>query len=206
MALSTYSELQAGIADWLNRDDLTAQIPDFIALAEARMNRDVNHWRREKRATATADGQYTALPEDFYRPIRMHLEGKHSALEPISWQHMADARRARDNATGEPKYYAMTAGDIELLPSPTESSSYTLEMFYVRTIPALSDANTTNWLLTEAPDAYLYGALLHTAPFLKDDARVPVWSGLYSAAVVELDAASERAKRGGGKLKLRAAQ
>jgi hypothetical protein len=35
MAISTYSELQASIADWLNRTDLAAAFKDFIALAEA---------------------------------------------------------------------------------------------------------------------------------------------------------------------------
>ena len=73
MALSTYDELKASIADFLNRDDLTSVIPDFIKLAETGMNREVRHWRMEKRATAQLDSQYTALPSDFLEPIRMSL-------------------------------------------------------------------------------------------------------------------------------------
>ena len=39
MALSTYAELQAAIADHLDRSGLDSQIPDFIRIAEARMQR-----------------------------------------------------------------------------------------------------------------------------------------------------------------------
>ena len=65
MALTNYTELKASIADFLNRDDLTAVIPDFITLAESGMNREVRHWRMETRKTAVLDTQYTALPTDF---------------------------------------------------------------------------------------------------------------------------------------------
>ena len=71
MALSNYTELQASIADTLNRDDLTAVIPDFVRLAEAQLNRVVRHWRMEDRVIATVDSQYTALPTNFLEPIRM---------------------------------------------------------------------------------------------------------------------------------------
>ncbi len=54
-------------------------------------------------------------------------------------------------------------------------------MIYRKVVPALSDANTSNWLLACAPDAYLYGALLESAPYIKDDERIAVWTaGLVS--------------------------
>ena len=61
MALTTYTELKAAIADFLNRDDLTTSIDDFIRLAEAQMNREVRHWDMEKRAVAALDTQYLSL-------------------------------------------------------------------------------------------------------------------------------------------------
>jgi len=62
MALSTYDELKASVADFLNRDDLTNVIPDFIKLSETVMNREIRHYEMEKRATAQLDTQYTAIP------------------------------------------------------------------------------------------------------------------------------------------------
>ena len=39
MALTTYTELKASLANWLNRSDLTTEIADdFIKLAEADFN------------------------------------------------------------------------------------------------------------------------------------------------------------------------
>ena len=72
MALDTYANLKTAIADFLNRDDLTNSIDDFIDLAEAHMNREIRHWDMEKRATASLNTQYTALPSDFVEPIRFY--------------------------------------------------------------------------------------------------------------------------------------
>ena len=53
MAITTYATLQTAIANFLARSDLTAQIPDFITMAEARMNRELETRAQEKRSTAT---------------------------------------------------------------------------------------------------------------------------------------------------------
>ena len=73
MPITTYAELQSSIADFLDRDDLTSVIPTFISLAEADMNRQIRHWRQEKRANANIDTQYSAVPADFYEVIRMYI-------------------------------------------------------------------------------------------------------------------------------------
>ena len=71
MALSTYSDLKTAIANFLARDDLTSQIPDFIKLAEARMSRELSSRTQEKRANATtvAGDGFISLPTDL-RSIR----------------------------------------------------------------------------------------------------------------------------------------
>lgn len=203
MPLSTYSELQTSIDNWLNRSDLAATIPDFITLAESQIQRDVKHWRRENRATTSITDQYTALPDDFYSPVRLHIQGQTGALTPITPAEMQDKRDQALNEAGEPCYYSITAQEIELFPTQT---SGTLEMYYTQKIPALSDSNTSNWLLSEAPDIYLFGALQMTAPFLDEDRdtqRLQTWASLYVSAVRGLNKSSERGKWGGQKLKRR---
>ena len=49
MAITTYSELQTAIDNWLARTDLAGRSPEFIALAEARMNRELETRSQEKR-------------------------------------------------------------------------------------------------------------------------------------------------------------
>jgi hypothetical protein len=82
MALTTYDELKTSIADFLNRDDLTSVIPDFITMAEAEMHRRIRHWRQEKRSTAELDTQYSAIPADFLEVISFHISsGDYRSLE-----------------------------------------------------------------------------------------------------------------------------
>lgn len=199
MTLASYAELQATMADTLNRDDLTAVLPTFIRLAESRIDRDLRHWRQEKRSTAQLDTQYSAIPADYLRPIRLQiLDGSTNAVEPISTAQMLQLRGDNYDQTGRPTHYALTAGGLELYPTP--DVAYNSSLVYYARVPALSVTNTVNWLLTEAPDAYLYGALVHSAPYLKDDAKIAVWDGLYKAAMDNLNASSQEAKYGGSGL------
>ena len=72
MAITTYSELQTAIADFLARTDLTNDIKNFISLAEARMSRELSTRSQEKRVTAStvADDEFISLPTDL-REIRV---------------------------------------------------------------------------------------------------------------------------------------
>lgn len=196
MAITTYDELKTAIADFLNRDDLTAVIPTFISLAEADMQRRVRHWRMEKRSTAELDTQYSAIPADFVEVIRVYVtSGDTKPLELISQAELLDRKAKSLNTSGTPAYYAFTAGEIEIYPAP--DGTYDVELYYIASIPALSDSSTANWLLERYPDAYLYGALVHAAPYLNDDARIQVFAALYQSAIDAINAESERSKFGG---------
>lgn len=198
--LSTYSELQTSIADFLNRDDLTSAIPTFISLAEAQINRDVRHWRMEKRAESdlTAGDQFHALPTDFCEFVRLKVSDY--PLQLMSTDEIQRQRYARGDSTGTPTGYCMTGGEIELYPTP--DSAHSLVMTYIRNIEPLSDSNTSNWLLEHAPDVYLYGALAHTAPYLQEDARIAVWAALYQASVDKLNTSGAKAETSGTNLKM----
>jgi len=76
-------------------------------------------------------------------------------------------------------------------------------MIYRASIPALSDSNTSNWLLEEAPDAYLYGTLMQTAPWLREDERVAMWGSLYTQAIQSVNKDGEVAKHGGSGLRMK---
>ena len=205
MAITTYAELQSAITDFLNRDDLDAKAPTFISLAESNLSRDIRHWRQEKRSTAEIDTQYSAIPADFLEAVRFYItSGDTRPLELISQAEMLDRKYNNLNTSGQPAYYAITAGEIEVYPVP--DGTYTAELYYMANLPALSDSNTSNWLLQYYPDAYLYGSLVHSAPYLKDDARLQVWAALYQSAIDGINAESEKSKFGGSgrRMKIRA--
>jgi hypothetical protein len=204
MALSTYSELKASVADWLNRSDLTSVIADFIALAESKFNRTIRTRDMVQRATATLDSQYTQLPGDFLEMINLQLNTTTPVkLSFLSNEQADDYRTAYYAPSGQPKYYSIVGQTFEVVPTP-DTDTYTAEMSYYKTIPALSDGNTSNWLLLKSPSLYLYGALLQSAPYLQEDNRIATWAGLYQNAFDDLMLEEQRSKFSGTTPRVRA--
>lgn len=202
MSITTYAELKSAIQDFLNRDDLSATVDTFIDLAEARMQREIRHYKMEAITQLTATTQYTTLPSDFLQPIRLSVNSTGRALEAVSRENLQDRRYATNDTAQEPRFYGITDGQLELYPTPSES--FAIDTLYYQKITPLDGTNTSNWLLEDAPDAYLYGALIHSAPYLADDPRTTIWAALYQAAVDSLHKSSEDTKWGGAGLNLRA--
>ena len=196
MAITTYAELKSSIASWLNREgdtSLVAVIPDFIALAEAQIARDVRHWRQEKRVTTSVNEQYENLPLDWLEMIQIQLTSG-GRLQVISADELQNRKESSLSAR-KPRYYRLTSDQIEFYPAP--DSSYEVAMQYYARVPALTDTDTYNWVLTEYPDIYLYGALIHAAPYLIDDTRLNVWASLYQSAVDALNQDNEKSRVSG---------
>lgn len=201
MAISTYAELQTAVADFLNRDDLNAVVPTFISLAEARINREIRHYDMVKRSTAAVDTRYSTPPGDWLETVRFHLtDATVRDLELISQNDMAQLREQSRDTLGTPRFYAITAGEFEFYPTPDQS--YAGELVYFADVPALSDSNTENWLLRKHPDVYLYGALVHSAPYLDDDQRTTTWAALYQSAVDAVNTTSDKARHSGSGLRM----
>lgn len=200
MALSTFAELKASIADWLNREDLTSVIPDFISMAEAKFNRTIRDRRMIKRATSTVDSGYVDQPTDWLETISLIT----TASPPVVLEYMSSKAMNELRATertGTPIAYTQYNDQFYLFPVPT--ANLTVELTYYEKIDALSDSNTSNWLLTGHPDIYLFGSLLQAEPYLKNDERLMTWGAMLTQAMEELRMESERAKRPDGGLHVR---
>lgn len=202
MAITTFTELKTSVADFLNREDLTAIIPTFISLAENDMQRKVRHWRGEVASAITLSAQYTDLPSDFNEVIRLYITDTETRpLELISQAELIDRKMKAGKTGGEPCFYAITAGKLEVFPVP--NATYNAELYYSARFTALDDSNADNWVLTYHGDAYLYGALMHTAPYLQDDARLTVWGALYQQAIDSINRDSDKAKSSGSGLRVK---
>lgn len=201
MAITTYAELKTAVADFLNRDDLTSVLGTFVSLAEANLNRDIRHWKMEQRSTAEIDDQYLTLPTDWLDTVRITVKDTVPyALNLMSRDEIQDARYAAGDVSGKPTHYAHIAGEVELYPTP--DATYDIELLYNQRIEALSDSNTSNWLLEEAPDLYLYATLVETAVYLRDDERLASFGGLYQSKLNALLSESRKAVVSGSGLKL----
>lgn len=199
MAITNYTELQASIANFLARDDLTAQIPDFISLAEARMAREMQARSQEKRATATltAGDAFVSLPTDL-RSIRL-VKLNTAPTEVLEYYTPTRVNEIyANNSEGKPKGYTIIGGEIKFAPTP--DANYTAEIVYSEGIPDLSDSNLVNIILTRHPDAYLYGALAAASVYLMDDQKTTVYEQLFTRALDEIKREEERGKQAGSGL------
>lgn len=177
MSLDTYANLKTAIGNFLDRDDLTSNIDDFIDLAEARHKREILIREMIKRSQATTSGRFLALPNRFVKMKTLRLlTTPVTVLEEVNLYEM---NRERESGTGKPTFFTVHE-EIEFDTTPDDS--YTAEIIFYASFVPLDDTNTTNGLLTRAPDAYLYGALSESAPFLGMDERLQVWEAKYSIA------------------------
>jgi hypothetical protein len=185
MALSTYADLKAAIASWLNRVDLSSTIPDFIRLAESTLNDVLRQADMITQSTGiTITSGKATLPADALEIVYAQVGStEDEPLEQISPQQLTMLRRTRTRGAANPRFFAIIGRQIVVTPTP---ASGTLDINYYQRIPTLVGGldSGTNWLLTDAPHLYLYTSLLHATPFLMDDARYAVFQNAVSQQVM----------------------
>ena len=193
MALSNYTDLQAICADFLNRSDLTDIIKDWIKMAEAEFNRVLRTREMAVRTRSPLSTQYVKLPPDFIGMRNIELIT--TPITPLEYRnpHTLDIHRSND-ATGKPLYYSVIQDNLEFAPVP--DSEYTLEIVYYQKVPALS-VHTTNWLLDNHPDAYIYGTLLQSPVYLGHDERITLWLGRYNQIIEQITTSDQKASFSG---------
>lgn len=201
-AFDNYTALQNAVKGWLfDRDDLDDRIPEFIALAESELNRRLRTRQMVNRSRIVADDRYVALPSDWRNAWNIQRVSDDKPLEYKSPVELDRWRQQENWGIDEPIFYTLFGDTLELAPAPTTEDTVEIEMIYFASVPALSDANTDNWLLQEHPDLYLYGALKHTAPFLLDDERLPVWDNLFETALATANTEAEASRRSGAPMR-----
>lgn len=201
MAITNYSGLKTSVANYLGRSDLTAQIPDFITLAEYRLQRNLRIRQMLKTASASTTGgdSTVGLPSDFLELRDIYIDARPrftlNYLSPSAF-----SRDARAAESGRPNFYTLRASEFELAPIP--DSNYSLVMLYFAKPDLLSDTNTSNVFLANAPDALLYGSLLEAEPYLMNDNRIAIWSNFYNSALESLNVSDESSEYSGVPLQM----
>ena len=213
--INTYATLQTAVANWLDRSDLTDRIPEFIALAEARMNRvlrlaimlNVDQTTLGGAATLVSGTRDYALPSGYLQMVDFHL--RTSPITTLSYLTPENMNRMwAGSQGGRPLAYTIFSDkargtpikSVRLGPSPDSGYDYSI-MFYKK-IDALSDSNTTEQMLTNNPDVYLYGALLEAEPFLMNDQRVQLWATAFKQAIDDLQDQDNKDRHSGSAMRV----
>ena len=201
MAINSFTTLKSAISNWLDRDDLSDQLPDFISLNEALFNRVLRIRPMETIVTeATVGGTKSYdLPTGYVQMREIHLDTTPvTSLQYISPEMLY--RVWAGSSSGKPDSYSIIGDKIYFGPTPDSAYNYT--MTYYKTFDALSDSNTTNWVILNAPDVYLYGALLQAEPFLQNDQRIPVWERGLRQALSDLQSQDDKDRHSGSQLRV----
>jgi len=197
MALSTYSELQATVANYLNRDDLATLIPTFITLTENRLNRELRVRANMVRATTTttAGQAFYDLPSDLIelRNITYDSNSQSHALRYLSPESVS--REYGTILSGQPRAYTNLGNDLKLTPTP--DAAYTISINYYSQLRSLSDNVTTNDVLAEYPSLYLFGSCLEGAIYLNDTEQTNRFGSVFQKALDDVQRAEEAARYSG---------
>lgn len=202
MSLDTYSNLKGEVAAWLDRSDLdvtTGGIDTYIDMAEAWFNRN---FRTRLMITTVATPTLVVTADAVTHPTDWLEWDTFYRTSPTPYRMLnvltneAAFRDKSGGIAGCENGLIVRGNTSYIYPTPATTDSYSAT--YYAQIPALSGSNTTNWLLTAYPDAYLYGTLMQAAARLRDDPRVPMWQQAFGQVVDEITTASAKATFGGG--------
>ena len=204
MALTTYAELKTAITTRMVRTDMDTAVVDWITVAEA----EIKRWLRvdwvEKRAYATPTDAFIALPTDFngLRNLQWDYSNYRLSLKQVS-PDMIDQLVA-SNTVGIPVYFCVHDEQFELRPAPSGDNATTVEISYWKKPTALSDSNTSNEILVNAPDLLFYRALAEGFDHVLDEQRAGKYMQLYEKAKADIMKDSLRTTWNGNPLQVRA--
>jgi len=211
MAISNYSELKLSIANWIARDDLTEDIDNFIDLAESRINYGSDDPYKSEPLSVlgmeqanediTISAQMTSLPTGFLEARALYLDTSNKAdLDYLPPDRFWQTTLAR-SGTAQPSIYTIQGTNLVVAPSP--DTTYTGKISYFKKLDPLSSTTTTNWLITNAPNIYLYGALLEAYIFIKDYDEADKMFSHFRSSIGGLVNQDKRARHSGSSLVMR---
>ena len=190
MSITTYGELQAAAATWLVRADLTARIPEFISLAEARLNRVLRARlaEREVALTATPGARTIPLPAGFAEPLGLWIA---QGPDRLALRFVEPSLMPVTSLQGRPCGWSVDGANLAFDRPSDQAYALVLRMLAKF---ALSDLAPTNALLTDYPDAYLFATLCEAGPFLRDAELAQAYEGRLERAIGEINAKDARSR------------
>lgn len=181
--MTTYATLQTDVASYLHRSDLTSLMPTFVERAESVLFRELQPKDLATTVQGTTTGEYAALPADF--AVVSKVTAVHGSVE-YSLDYKSESAVI---TTSTPFVYAIESNQLRIFGAST-GQAYTL--YYTPKLTALSNSNTTNWLLTNAADLYLYATALEGARHIRDGEEVARLTGYVTSALDSVRRMSER--------------
>lgn len=201
--ITDYDTLDAAVDDYLARSDLSSYVPLFIAQCENKLYRHLRIRAMEEALSGTISSGVLSVPADY-----VELKYAYIDATPIRWLQQVTPEQLYKkypvrSGTEYPSVMAREGSNFIFGPYPGD---YDVVGLYYKRLPHLNSSSpTTNWFTSDAPDLLLYGSLLEAEPFIKNDARLPLWKQMYDMAMQTVMGEEKRESRSGGSLAIRLA-
>lgn len=200
--ITSYATLQTSIAGFLHRSDMTDIIKELIADAEFRIANELRIRAMEASFSSAISSGVVALPSGFLEWQFLYIDDTSAQKlerKDAEWIYTNYPTRA---GSGKPVFFAREGDNVIF--GPYADSAYTVKGRYYKKLDALSDSNTSNWFITNAPDLLRYGALCEAAPYMQDDPRIVVWERKYEQVKQRIKATERRENTSGSLINMRA--
>jgi len=196
MAITTYTELQTAVGNWLGRADLSSRIPEFISLTEPRIRRLLRDHRATLGFSLTAGlNSYTlGATVKEVTSIRHNSNVRQFPLDLMTWSGLGNLA-SPSGFSGAPSAYAVVDGVVMF--DVTPDANYSMTLTYIEKMVPLATSPNSNYTFVNSPDIYLWGALCEAEPFLEHDERVQLWESKFAAAIADENIARERSELAG---------
>lgn len=176
MTIANYGELKTEVSAFIDRASdasFVARLPSLVALAEASIRRDVRAIDMLSTTSSTMASGVIAQPARCIevRTLSVGDCGVIDYMDPFNYYARQD--------WGYPSGYTINGSSILVAGGGNEE--YTLN--YWQSYAAFTSDANTNWLLTNAPDIYLYGTLIHAAAYMKDVDAATSYQAVFKEAV-----------------------
>ena len=178
MAISTYSELSTAVQNWLDDTSLSARVPEFIALAEERINGDFGSIRKAwttTTLTGTSSSRALTLPTGYIEPRALYLttDGQQTYLNPF-----VNGTMPLRTSSSTPLGWCINGDNINLDCLLAQADTF---LFHYRAKWDIA-STLTNWLLTNHPGAYLSASLVEAYVYRDNDNGALKWETRYQQA------------------------
>ena len=190
--ITNYATLQTEIANTLTRDDLTAEIPQFIQFAENKLYRTLNLRNEETALSVDVAAGVATVPTDFKAlKFAYYNSTPISVLTWVPLTQLYEEHPVRTTVT-TPCLISREASNFVFGPVATAGTAVLKGVYYAK--QAGLRTTDPSWYVTNAPEVLLYGALLEAAPFIQAPERIQIWQTYYTDAVNSLIAENENAE------------
>ena len=183
--------MQTEVSNTLARDDLTAEIPQFIQFAENKLYRILNLRNEETALSVSISSGVAAVPADF-KALKFAYVLDGSIARTLDWVPLDKLYKDYPDRSSTELPCVISREATNFVFGPVSQDGTLKGVYYAKQDPLRT--TDPSWLVTNAPEVLLYGALLEATPFIQADERIPVWRQMYQESVDTLRVENDNAE------------